>query len=61
MDIVIQTDGSVRVTRGTFKENQLIIDVFGDIINDTARSELFNFFKSIDKKEQIFGESGLCG
>ena len=61
MEIIIQPDGSFLVPRGNFQENQLVKELFTDIVEQDEFNALEDFLAVSENFEQIFGSPGLCG
>jgi hypothetical protein len=58
IEFIVQSDGTFLISVGTSQENQLIEDIFRDLIQDC--DQLGRFFK-INESEVIVGNEVMCG
>ena len=61
MDIIIQSDGTLLVERGTPENNQLLSTLLEGMASQDELNGLLNFFSVSDESELIIGPEGLCG
>ena len=58
IEIVIQSDGSLIISRGTTDENQALKELLPDVSDPVA---LDSFFAITEDSERLFGNQFLCG
>lgn len=60
-EIIINSDGSLVVSRGTPSENQFFSDLLQDLLSPEQMQEIRTFFAFSTGNERIVGDSNLCG
>ena len=59
-EIIIQSDGSILVPRGSVEDNRFMCSFLKDIVSQEELDSLSGFFSTSEESEIILGQN-LCG